>query len=54
MRTMLQPSGAVNVLLMNLGLIDKPLPFFTNASWARVTVIVINLWVGIPYTMMHW
>ncbi len=53
MRTMLQPSGAVNVLLMNLGLIDKPLPFFTNATWARVTVIIINLWVGIPYTMMQ-
>lgn len=53
MRTMLQPSGAVNVLLMNLGIIDKPLPFFTNATWARVTVIVINLWVGIPYTMMQ-
>lgn len=53
MRTMLQPSGAVNTLLMNLGLISKPLPFFTNAMWARVTVIVINLWVGIPYTMMQ-
>lgn len=53
MRTMLQPSGAVNVLLQNLGLIDSPLPFFTNATWARVTVIVINLWVGIPYTMMQ-
>ena len=53
MRTMLQPSGAVNTLLMNLGLIKQPLPFFTNATWARVTVIVINLWVGIPYTMMQ-
>ncbi|MCI6019700.1 MAG: sugar ABC transporter permease [Clostridiales bacterium] len=53
MRTMLQPSGAVNVLLQNLGLIDSPLPFWTNATWARVTVIIINLWVGIPYTMMQ-
>ncbi|MGN0205110.1 MAG: carbohydrate ABC transporter permease [Coprococcus sp.] len=53
MRTMLQPSGAVNVLLQNLGIIDNALPFFTNATWARVTVIVINLWVGIPYTMMQ-
>ena len=52
MKTMLQPSGAVNTLLMNMGIIDKALPFFTNATWARVTVIVINLWVGIPYTMM--
>lgn len=53
MRTMLQPSGAVNVLLQNLGLIDSPLPFWTNATWARITVIIINLWVGIPYTMMQ-
>lgn len=30
-----------------------PLPFLTNATWARVTVIVINLWVGIPYTIMQ-
>lgn len=53
MRTMLQPAGAVNVLLQNLGLIDSPLPFFTDATWARVTVIVINLWVGIPYTLLQ-
>ena len=53
MKTMLQPSGAVNTLLMNMGVINKALPFFTNATWARVTVIVINLWVGIPYTMMQ-
>lgn len=53
MRTMLQPSGAVNVLLKNIGLIDSSLPFFTDATWARVTVIVINLWVGIPYTLLQ-
>ena len=53
MKTMLQPSGAVNTLLMNMGIINKALPFFTNATWARVTVIVINLGVGIPYTMMQ-
>ena len=53
MRTMLQPSGAVNVLLQNMGLISQPLPFFTDPTWARVTVIVINLWVGVPYTMLQ-
>ena len=52
MRTMLNESGAVNVLLKNAGIINKSLPFWTDATWARVTVIVINLWVGIPYTMM--
>ena len=53
MNIMLQPSGAVNVLLQNLGLISSPLPFWTNATWARVTIIIINLWVGIPYTMLQ-
>ena len=55
MRTMLQPEGAVNVLLRNLGIIsaDSSLPFFTNATWARITVIVINIWVGVPYTLLQ-
>ena len=53
MNIMLQPSGAVNVLLQNLGLISEPIPFWTNANLARVTIILINLWVGIPYTMLQ-
>ena len=55
MRTMLQPEGAINVLLRNLGLIakDASLPFFTNPTWARVTVIIINIWVGVPYTLLQ-
>ena len=53
MRTMLQPQGAINVLLMNAGLISEPIPFLTNKTVARITIIVINLWVGIPYTMLQ-
>ena len=55
MRTMLQPEGAVNVLLRNLGWIaqDASLPFFTDPNWARVTVIVVNIWVGVPYTLLQ-
>lgn len=55
MRTMLQPSGAVNVLLQNLGFLEQgtALPFFTDPMWAKVTVIVINIWVGVPYTLMQ-
>lgn len=53
MRTMLNQEGAVNVLLKSIGLIDESLPFFTDATWARVTVIIINLWVGIPYTLIQ-
>lgn len=53
MHQMLQPQGAVNRILEQWGWIDGPMPFFTDATWARVTVIVINLWVGIPYTIMQ-
>ena len=53
MHTMLQPEGIVNRMLKNAGLISTSLPFFSNATWARVTVIVIDLWVGIPYTLMQ-
>lgn len=55
MRTMLQPNGAINVLLRNLGLIaqDASLPFFTDPTWARVTVIIVNIWVGVPYTLLQ-
>ena len=30
-----------------------PLPLFTDPTWARVTVIVVNLWIGIPFTIMQ-
>ena len=51
-RTMFKPEGAVNSFLMDMGWIETALPFFTDAMWARVTIIVINMWVGIPYTVM--
>jgi arabinogalactan oligomer/maltooligosaccharide transport system permease protein len=50
---MLQDQGIVNQMLKSWGLIDSSLPFFTNAWWARGTVIVVNLWIGIPFTMMQ-
>ncbi|MCH9276518.1 sugar ABC transporter permease [Bifidobacterium amazonense] len=53
MRTMLRQQGIINRMLESAGLIDGPLPFLTDATWARVTVIVINLWIGIPYTIMQ-
>lgn len=52
MKTMLQPEGALNVLLRSMGLIDGSLPFLTNATWARAVVIIVNLWLGAPYTML--
>ena len=52
-RSMLQPKGIVNRMLLNAGWISSALPFMTNTTWARVMIIVVNLWVGIPYTIMQ-
>jgi len=52
-RSMLKPDGIINVLLKSSEIIDKSLPFFSDATWARATVIIVNLWVGIPFTMLQ-
>ena len=53
MRSMLRESGLINVMLQNAGIINSPLPFLSDPTWARVTVIIVNLWIGIPFTMMQ-
>ena len=54
-RTMFKDEGIVNKLLVNWHVLAEGefLPFMTDATWARVFVIVVNLWVGIPYTVMQ-
>lgn len=52
MSQLLNEQGAVNVLLQELGLVQAPIPFLTDGNLARITVLVVNLWVGIPYTML--
>ncbi len=48
----LEPAGAINILLQKLGLITSPLPFLLDPTLARIVVVVVNMWIGIPYTMM--
>ena len=52
-RSMLMPDGIINRMLLDAGLIATKLPFLTNGTWAKVMVIIINCWVGIPYTIMQ-
>ena len=54
-RNMFKDNGAVNTLLQNMGVLGQGevYPWMTDATWARILVIVINLWVGIPYTVMQ-
>lgn len=54
-RNMFKDNGAVNTLFQNLGILaqGQVYPWMTDATWARILLIVINLWVGIPYTVMQ-
>lgn len=47
-------NGIINARLLEWGWIDKPIPFWTDSSgvWPRVMVILINIWIGIPYLML--
>ena len=49
---MFAPDGLVNAYLLKWGWISSAIPFWTNATYARILIIVINLWIGIPYTML--
>ena len=56
-RNILGQYGPVNTMLMNWGWITKPIGFLglnpgDSELLAKVMVIVINMWVGIPYTML--
>lgn len=42
-------------LLQNAGLVQKGLsyiPFLTDPGWAKFMIILINMWIGIPYLML--
>lgn len=43
-------AGSVNLWLVKLfGL--APIPWLLDANWARVSVLMVNLWFGFPYMM---
>ncbi len=54
MRTIFNANGPVNVLLREMGFIGmtESIPFFTDATLAKITIICINIWIGVPYTML--
>ena len=52
---MFAKDGIVNGFLLDMGWIKEAIDFFGDSSrpWlARITVIVINIWIGIPYLML--
>ena len=44
--------GLVNTLLMKWGWIDHNIKWFEDVTLARTLVVVINMWIGVPYSML--
>lgn len=49
---MFAADGLVNSYLMKWGWVTSPVPFWTNPTYAKILIIVLNLWVGVPYVML--
>ncbi|MFL4356977.1 carbohydrate ABC transporter permease [Streptococcus uberis] len=52
MRNLLNDEGPVNALLHKLGLIHHSLRFLSDPIWAKFSIIFVNMWIGIPFTML--
>lgn len=46
-----QDSGILNRFLEALGLIQEPIPWLTSPAVALTAVIIVNIWVGIPFNV---
>jgi multiple sugar transport system permease protein len=46
-----QDSGILNVSLENLGIIQAPVPWLTSPQVALIAVILVNIWLGIPFNL---
>ncbi len=44
--------GLINGYLIKWGLIKSYIPFWTDPVLARITVVVVNIWIGIPYMVL--
>ena len=56
--------GIVNTICENVGILDffkhigllkqsaGYIPFLSQPGWAHVTIILVNIWVGVPYQML--
>lgn len=62
MRNFFANNGIVNTFCSGIGLTDllknlgwittSYIPFLTDPVWAKITIVIINIWVGVPYLML--
>ncbi|MCD8143503.1 MAG: sugar ABC transporter permease [Clostridiales bacterium] len=61
-RNFFADNGIMNTILSNIGLTgflqdiglisNSYIPFLTAPGWAHVMIILINIWIGVPYQML--
>jgi multiple sugar transport system permease protein len=44
--------GAINDLLLKVGIIDSPMEWLSNPKLALFSVVFVNLWRGFPFVML--
>jgi len=42
-------AGAVNQILLDLHLVHQPIGFEVSPGWAYLTVLITNIWIGVPF-----
>jgi multiple sugar transport system permease protein len=42
-------AGAVNQVLLDVHLIHQPIGYLLSPGWAYVTVLITNIWLGVPF-----
>ena len=47
-----QDNGALNRFLEGIGLISDPIPWLNSSDTALIAVILVNIWLGIPFNVV--
>jgi arabinogalactan oligomer/maltooligosaccharide transport system permease protein len=55
MRTVFNTNGPMNAILREAGLIGATasIPFLTDPTLAKITIVFVNIWIGVPFTMLN-
>jgi multiple sugar transport system permease protein len=46
-----QDYGVINYVLVSLGITDSKIPWLVDPTNALISVIITNIWIGIPFSM---
>jgi multiple sugar transport system permease protein len=46
-----QDTGVLNGFLQTIGVIDTPIPWLSSPEYALIAVIIVNVWIGIPFNL---